>query len=108
MGKRKPIAGRVPLRFTGKSLYFVMDGGTFTAGKVSGTFAPTVGGAAMVIYVHAADGEHTAYECRTEDIIKAALADHRRRAKQKPKHRRSPRVQRDFPPDEHPARYGAS
>ncbi len=75
-GKRS--IGTAPVRHAGKAIYFTMDGGTFTHGKLSGSFAPTVGGAAVIVYI-----EGTAYVCKTVDIVKAAVVDFRRRRKAK-------------------------
>jgi len=58
-------------------LYFTIEGGTFsTPAGVKGSFAATVGGAALVIYVNGdkdVGRESESYEVATRDIIEAIL-----------------------------------
>lgn len=67
--------GLIPVRHTGNALYLTIDGGTFTnkAEGVSGGFAPTVGGAALVVRI---DGGGT-YTVGVKDAIGIAISHHK-------------------------------
>lgn len=71
--------GEAPVRWTGSALYLTMGGGTFKHEGTEGTFAMDAGGSAIIIYVHSDD--RASYECRAEDVIRAAVAHHRKRMK---------------------------
>jgi hypothetical protein len=72
--KKEPekVIGTVPVWFTGKAIYFAMNGGSFNKDGVKGTFA--TGGASIVVYI---DGG-SSYVCDAKDVIEAAIADHKK------------------------------
>lgn len=76
--------GEAAVDFCGKALFFCMDGGSFKHEGVEGTFAATVGGASIILYI----GE-VAYQCGVEGIIRAAVEHYKTlpeaQAKAKPK-----------------------
>lgn len=76
MKKNETRNPRIMIKRT-DALYFTQDSGTFDNGEVKGTFCSTVGSAAIIIAV--GEDEREVYEVRTEDMIKAVLAERGRR-----------------------------
>lgn len=75
MPKKNITIGTVPIIRT-DGIYFLIAGGTFEHEGVRGSFAPTVGGAAMVVYINEVDGKECpeAYEVSTRSIVETILA----------------------------------
>lgn len=69
MAEKNKEIGTAPVSYCGKALFLCMEGGTFVGEGVEGTFAASIGGASIVIYLG-----NVAYQCMTVDIVKAAIA----------------------------------
>lgn len=71
--------GAAPVKFTGNALYFTQDLGTFEGEGVKGTFCSTVGSAALIVRIEGGGS----YQCDMQDVVKAAVAHHKRITKGK-------------------------
>lgn len=72
--KKRTVVGQVNIVRT-DGLYFCGGGGTFEYEQIKGSFAPTMGGTAIVVYIDEDAGVQSreAYEVSVGDIIEVIL-----------------------------------